>query len=154
MKKFTLILLFLAASTFAFAQGQAPLSKGQKQMNFGLGLDQGGLPVYFGMDWAVHNDITVGGTLSTNLDGFHWLRVAGKGDYHFNRIIGIPSNFDFYAGVGVGFNIYFNSIDGTSGLHADLHVGGRWFWSDKWGLNLELGGGSGFGGLLGLTMKM
>ena len=38
----------------------------------------------------------------------------------------------------------------------DVFVGGRWFWNDKWGIYLELGGGStqGATGGLGLTMKL
>jgi hypothetical protein len=47
-------------------------------------------------------------------------------------------------------------------LNVGLQAGGRWFWSDKWGLYLELGGGSvggmgnieNIGGGLGVTMKL
>ena len=104
------------------------------------------------MEWAVHNDITVGGLAAINLDGFDWISFKGKGDYHWNRLIGIPSNWDFYAGAGIGFKIGFDG--NSSGLDFDIHVGGRWYWSEKWGLNLELGGGTGFGSLIGVTMKM
>ena len=72
MKKLTLLLAVIAISTMTFAQGAAPLSKGGRQLNFGLGFNDGGIPLYIGMDWAVHNDITVGGMLSFNLDGFDY----------------------------------------------------------------------------------
>ncbi len=152
MKKITIVFAFLMMSAMTFAQGEAPLSKGGKQMNFGLGFGDG-VPVYWGMDWAVHNDITVGGSASFNLDGFNYMAINGRGDYHWNRLIGIPSNWDFYAGANIGFKIAFDDAH-TSGLDLKIHVGGRWFWSEKWGLNLEIGGGTGFGTSLGVTMKM
>ena len=151
MKKITIVFAFLMMSAMIYAQGEAPLSQGEKQMNFGIGFGSG-IPVYWGMEWAVHNDVTVGGVAAVNLDGFDWISLNAKGDYHWNRLIGIPSNWDFYAGVGLGVEIGF---DGNStGFDFDIHVGGRWYWSEKWGLNLEIGGGNGFGTTLGVTMKM
>lgn len=155
MKKFTLLFAFLAVGLFASAQGAAPLSKGGRQMNFGVGFNEGGVPLFFGMDWAVHNDITVGGMAAFNLDGFDYMNLAARGDYHFNRIMGIPSNWDFYAGANLGFRIGFGDYNGNSGLDLGAQIGGRWFWSDKWGIMLEGGGGIlGGGGRAGLTMKM
>lgn len=155
MKKFTLLLIFVAAGIFASAQGTAPLSKGEQQMNFGISFDGQGIPLYFGMDWAVHNDITVGGMAAFNLDGFDYLNLAARGDYHFNRLLNIPSNWDFYAGANLGFRLGFSEYNGDDGLDLGAQIGGRWFWSDKWGLMLEGGGGQlGSGGRIGLTMKM
>ena len=151
MKKITIVFAFLMMSGMIFAQGEAPLSQGEKQMNFGIGFGSG-IPLYWGMEWAVHPDITVGGVAAVNLQNFDWVSLNAKGDYHWNRLIGIPSNWDFYAGLGLGFQIGFN--DNSSGFDWDLHVGGRWYWSEKWGLNLEIGGGNGFGTTLGVTMKM
>jgi hypothetical protein len=153
MRKITLLLAFIAITTLAMAQS-APLSKGEKQLNFGLGFGSG-LPAYFGMDFAVHDDITLGGTLGVNLDGFDYLSIAGRGDYHFNRIIGIPSEWDFYAGLNLGFVTGLNDYTGTSGLDLGAQVGGRYYWNDKWGINLEAGGGMiNYGGKVGLTMKL
>ena len=152
MKRISIVFAALMLTGLMFAQeGKAPLSVGEKQMNFGLGFGNG-LPVYWGMDWSVHDDITVGGVAALNVDNFDWLSLNAKGDYHFNRIIGIPSNWDFYGGLGLGYQIPLN--DGNGGFDWDLHVGGRWYWSDKWGLNLELGGGNGFGTTIGVSMKM
>jgi hypothetical protein len=37
-----------------------------------------------------------------------------------------------------------------------LHIGGRWFWNDTWGIYLELGGATtqGAKGGIGLTVKL
>lgn len=146
------LLLAVIIGGVAFAQeGEAPLSKGEKQLNFGLGLAYSTFPVYVGMEYAVHDDITVGGQLGFDMAYFDWMSIMARGDYHFNRIIGIPKDFDFYAGAGVGVNIGMGGYATAVGLN--LHVGGRWYWDEKWGLNLEMGGGTTFGGRLGVSMK-
>ncbi len=153
MKKLAFVFAFaLLISGMSFAQeGEAPLAKGDKQLNFGVGLAYSTFPIYVGMDFAVHNDITVGGQIGLDMAYFDWISLMARGDYHFNRIIGIPKDFDFYAGAGVGVNIGMGGH--STGVGLNLHVGGRWYWSDKWGLNLEIGGGTTFGGLLGVSMK-
>jgi outer membrane immunogenic protein len=45
--------------------------------------------------------------------------------------------------------------DHTSGLGIGAQVGGRYFFTNKVGLNFELGGGNEFsGGKIGLTIKL
>ena len=151
MKRIVLLfgLILFVGSIFA-QEGQAPLAKGDKQLNFGLGFSGHGLPVYAGMDFAVHDDITVGPEVNVNFgnDGNVSFSAIGRGDYHFNRIIGIPSNWDFYAGANLGFR-----VGEEFKMRFGIQVGGRWYWSEKWGLNLEFGGGSTFGTHAGLSMK-
>ncbi len=163
MKKivFLVSLAFLSVTTFA----QAPLSKGEKQLNAGVGFSGWGIPLYIGMDFGVHPDITVGGEFSfrSYREKIHDTRysctifgISGNGNYHFNRLLEIPSNFDFYAGLNLGF-YFWNTPndypgDGDSGLGLGLQVGGRYFFKDNFGLNLEFGGGNAFsGGKFGIT---
>ncbi len=150
MKKIKVLLGLLFITGFVLAQnGAAPLSKGEKQLNFGLGFSSHGFPVYAGMDFAVHNDWTVGPEIKLVFDDDFRFAALGRVDYHWNRLMGIPSNWDFYLGGNIGFNIG-DEFD----LDLGLQVGGRWYWSDKWGLNLEFGGGTGFGSLIGVSMKL
>tara|TARA_B100000809_G_scaffold211950_1_gene215782 strand:+ start:322 stop:783 length:462 start_codon:yes stop_codon:yes gene_type:complete len=152
MKKIILLINVLLLSIVTFAQntGEAPLSAGQKQINFGVGFGHG-IPLWVAYDIAVHRDITVSPNANFNLDGFDWLGLGCKGDYHFNRLIGIPSNFDFYAGLNLGYFIVF---DGGSSFDINGQMGGRYYWSEKWGVNLEFGGGSNsWGALLGVSKK-
>lgn len=149
MKKLSLILGFIALVAVGFSQGKAPLSKGDKQLNFGTGFSNYGIPAYAGMDFAVHNDWTVGPVVKVHIDDDIRIGALGRVDYHWNRLLEIPSNFDFYLGANVGL------LSGDD-LEFDLglQVGGRWYWSDKWGLNVELGGGNGYGTTVGLSMKL
>ena len=84
--------------------------------------------------------------------------ISGNGNYHFNRILGIPSNWDFYAGLNLGFYVWNSSSDypgdHNSGLGLGAQVGGRYYFNNKFGLNLEFGGGNAFdGGKIGVSIK-
>lgn len=148
MKKVTLIIAFIAISVLGFSQS-APLSKGGKQLNFGLGFSSHGIPAYVGMDFAFHNDWTAGPVIKVVMDEDVYIGALGRVDYHWNRLLEIPRNWDFYLGANVGF------LSGEdNGLALGLQLGGRYYWSDKWGLNLEFGGGTGYGTSLGLSMKL
>lgn len=151
MKKLSLLIGIVLLAFSSFGQdngGAAPLSKGEKQLNFGAGFSGNGIPAYVGVDFAVHNDITVGPVVKVVFDDDIHFGFLGRGDYHFNRIIGIPSNWDFYAGASVGVRL----IDGAD-LDLGLQVGGRYYWSDNWAINLEFGGGTGYNSSLGVSMK-
>ncbi len=61
---------------------------------------------------------------------------------------------DVYAGANLGYAL---GLDNNGNdLDFGLQVGGRYFWSPKWGVYIEAGGGkvsSGTAGI-GLTMKL
>jgi outer membrane immunogenic protein len=166
MKKQIIIFLLLMTTSVIFAQG--PISKGQSQINVGVGLSSWGVPVYFGLDYAVHPDITLGGELSFrsyndnwNHDKYHHsiIGILGNANYHFNTILDIPSPWDFYAGLNLGFYSWSspNDYEGshTSGLGLGAQIGGRYYFSNKVGINLEFGGGNTFSsGKFGLTIKI
>ena len=166
MKKLFIVAGILFASTNAFCQGSLPV--GKAQFNIGLGFSGWGVPVYGGIDFGVSHDITLGGELSirsyrenwkNNYYRHHIIRVSANGNYHFNRILNIPSQFDFYAGLNLGFYSW-NSPDGypgdhTSGVGLGAQIGGRYYFTNRVALNLELGGGDVFSdGKIGITIKL
>lgn len=149
MLKKTAILFFILFSFSAIAQnGSAPLSKGGKQMNFGTGFTNYGLPLYFSLDFAVHKDITLTPVVNAKLDDHFHLGAGLKCDYHWNYLCGIPSDWDFYTGLNVGFD-YGDEFNPALGID----IGGRWYWNKSWALNLEFGGGYGFGTSIGVSKK-
>ena len=147
MRKILLLLLLAVSTSFAFGQAN-------KGLNFGLGLSNHGLPVFVNYDIPVATNLSIAPSIQANLDGFDWITPALKVDYYLDDLVGIPENFDLYAGGNIGFTIWLDSENGTSGIHAGLEVGGRWWFNDSMGLNLEFSGGTGFGTKLGLSMKM
>ncbi len=174
MKKITLILVFLGLLAFT-SQAQAPLEKGGIQINAGLGMSSWGLPIYGGFDYGVGNNISIGGELSfrsksESYGNSKWktsyTSIAGIANYHFNEVLNIPSKFDFYAGLSLGYSIFNSKYDGPggdydytgsgdSGLYLSGQVGGRYFFSDKVAVNLEFGGGNVFSsGKIGVTFLL
>lgn len=166
MKKQFLTFFLLIATGAIFAQG--PISKGQSQINVGVGLSSWGVPVYLGFDYGVHPDITLGAELSLRSYDDKWhdykyhhsiIGILGNANYHFNNILNISSPWDFYAGLNLGFYNWSspNNYEGshTSGLGLGAQIGGRYYFSNKVGINLEFGGGNAFsGGKFGLTIKI
>ncbi len=157
MKKSLLTIILIAFATIMYAQ--SPVSK--TQFNAGVGISSWGLPVYVGVDFGVHRDITLGAELSFRRRAKYGsvVGISGNANYHFNRILNIPSPWDFYAGLNVGYLIwnYDNQYTGAhaSGLGLQAQIGGRYFFSDKFGVNLEIGGGNAFsGGKLGITIRL
>lgn len=166
MRLIFLTAILLTISGFSFSQ--SPLPIGRNQFNAGLGLSGWGVPVYIGFDHSVHKDITIGGELSYRSYQENWnsskynhsiMGVSGNGNYHFNSLLNIPQNWDFYAGLNLGFYVWSSpdTYDGnnSSGLGMGAQIGGRYYFSDNIGLNIEFGGGNAFSeGKFGITIKL
>ena len=154
MKRITILLAMFLVTGLLFAQGKSPLSKGQSQVNFGLGYDSWlGVPMYGAFEYAIHDDVTVGSRIAFDLGGFDGMYIVGKADYHWNSLMGIPSDWDFYTGANLGGDMFF--IKGGAGqFHFNVDLGGRFYFNDKWAINAELGGATSFTFLFGVSMKL
>lgn len=171
MQKIPVICLVLL-STVTYALAQAPLEKGGKQLNAGFGFSNWGVPIYAGLDFGVHPDITIGPQVSfrsfsenyRDINGNKYsyshtiFVIAFNGNYHFNTLLEIPSEWDLYAGLTLGYYMWSSPSgylgDRSSGLGLDAQIGGRYFFSEKFGINLEFGGGTASGGKIGITYKL
>ena len=159
MKVFKLILFsFLLFSIQATAQ--SPIYKGDQQLSLGLGFSDWGIPVFATYEHCVTQDLTIGGDLSYRSYNERWnkydwrhhiIGMAGVVNYHFTRILEIPENIDLYAGANIGFMLYdtYDGPDGidydgnsVSGLGLGIQLGGRYYFNDKIGVMLQLGGGN------------
>jgi len=156
---FATVLIFTSSIIFA----QSPISKGESQINIGLGLSSWGIPIYGGFDYCIYKDITVGGEASfRSYSEFGYnstvLGISGNGNYHFNSILEIPTKYDFYAGLNVGLYIWNlpSNYPGshTSGLGAGMQVGGRYYFTNRISANLEFGGGAVSNGKIGISFKL
>lgn len=166
MKKLIFAASLILIFNLSFAQ--SPIPEGSKQLNAGFGFSSWGLPIYVGMDFGVHPDISVGGEVSFRSYSNRWngvsyshsiLGISANGNYHFNSLLEIPTEWDLYAGLNLGFYIWSSpeAYGGTqsSGLGLGIQVGGRYYFSHKLGVNLEFGGGNAFsGGKVGLTIRL
>ncbi len=150
MKRIAFLLLFICVSSHS--HGQNSLEYGERQWNLGMGIQSVGVPLYFGIDFGILPDISIGGQVAQDLE-FNYLTMSGRGDYHFNRLLNIINQFDIYAGMNLGVDI---GLEETfdSGLNIGFQIGGRYFWNDTWAVNLEIGGSNSYsGGRAGVTRK-
>lgn len=164
MKKPGIIFLLLFIIMLS-VNAQSLLNKGQYQLNGGLGFSDWGIPFYAGVDFGVHKNITVGleGSLRTyneDITGAIYnstiFGISGNGNYHFNTLVGIPWNWDLYAGINLGY--FYWSLppnypgDSSSDVGFGGQIGARYFFSEIIGLNLEVSMGNSFsGGKIGIT---
>src|SRR5665647_1066795 len=150
MKKLLLIIALALISGLTFSQN--PYPKGRNQLNLGVGLSGWGVPIYIGIDHGVGSDFSIGGEFSYRdyrkyYQNYHYrnniMGFSGNANYHFNRVLEIPSNWDFYAGLNLGFyvwnseELYREEYYDRPSLGLGGQIGGRYYFSDKVGLNLE-----------------
>lgn len=163
MRKLLFGLILLGAGTI---MAQSPIAPGEKQLNAGIGLSSYGVPIYVGVDLGVAQDLSIGGVFSYRKfsDGFagtnfDWtlLVIGANGNYHFDNVLDLPSDWNVYAGLTLGYYIWSEPSGYTgnraSGLGLDAQVGTRYFFSKTFALNLEVGGGTAAGGKFGITKK-
>ncbi len=180
MSKFILSFAF-AALLLAFVPAQAQFNpQGSTTFMFtaGIGASGWGIPVFGRLEFPVAESITVGGGVSyqTNNQTFstdnRWrhsiIGIHGRGSYHFNTVLNIPDDFDFYAGASLGYYVWNSTYRGTlsgvvysgngsGGTNLGIHVGGRYFFGDnqKTAINLEAGGGNVISsGTIGITFLL
>ena len=170
MKKILACASLLFAVTTASAQGT--LEQNGVQINAGVGISSCGIPVIVGVDYGIARDFTIGAEASyrskkESVSTEEWrhsvFSIAANGNYHFNRLLKLPSAFDLYAGLSLGYyhwtHKYSGNVDVTyngsyaSGLGFAAQIGGRYFFNKNFGINLEGGGGNVSGGKIGITYK-
>lgn len=151
-----LLLITLNSNTNA----QSPINEGDQQLSAGLGFSDWGIPVFATYEYCITQDLTIGGDFSYRSYNERWDRndwkhhvvgLAGVVNYHFTRLLDIPTKVDLYAGANIGF-VFYDTYDGPDGLDYDgssasglglgIQVGGRYYFNDKVGIMLQLGGGN------------
>ena len=156
--------------TVATASAQATLEKGALQLNAKLGFSGWGVPITVGADYGIADDITVGGELSyrsykttgityvTEQVGIFRMEVPrstdyrhsifgilANGNYHFNRLFKLSSQVGVYAGLSLGYFIASSPSGYTGSSYSQfgysVQTGARYFFNDKFGVNVEIAGG-------------
>ena len=162
MKKITLVIC--AVFLVVFVHAQSPLEEGTIMVNGGFGLSSYGLPVYVGGEYCIAESVTVGGELSYRKWGKYSdyspsiTTIAALANYHVNELLELPSEWDLYGGATLGYSIWssatsFYKVRG-SGVYFVGQIGGRYYVSDNFAINLELGGGNYSGGKIGVTFVL
>lgn len=120
---------------------------------FSYGLGGLGLPLGGGVEFAITDAIGVGGeTGILSGSGLTVFYIGPKGYYHFNEILNISSDeLDVYGGLALYYRHFnfkgfggFGGFGLGSGIAPAFHVGGRYYFSEKFGVNAELGNSYGW----------
>lgn len=171
---FCLAALTLFTSQTAFAQ--AEIDKGDVLLNVGLGLGYyygtgGGVSVTGSAEFAINNFFSVGpylGFASSTYKSagykanYTFVDIGARGSYHFSQhISNLPEQLDLYAGASLGYvissysdNYPYDWDDAyPDAVRGSIFGGARWYFSDKFAVNGELG--IGYAPLiLGVTFKL
>lgn len=154
MKKLLILVVLLSVFSIGL-KAQNPIRVGGRQINVGAGISDWGIPVYAGIDFGIHQDFSVGvhasfSSFDETWDSTDYRRnVAGfnaVGNYHFNRILKISNRWDLYAGMNVGYYAWSQPADyygsNETGTGLGIQIGGRYYFNEKLGLNLEMATGN------------
>jgi len=124
----------------------------------GYSKTQGGIPTLsVSLQKAFWEDITIGGEIAFNAynEEYSWNNngnkssyqkynqtntfILAKGEYHFNRLIGLDPKFDLYAGVIAGLR-----ISGSTRQYTDYNNGNNDYITKNNYTNFEVGAFGGF----------
>lgn len=159
--KTILLVVILSVVGLSNSYAQAPIAIGQAQLNIGIGLSGWGTPVYGGLDYGVHKDITVGGQLSYRSykeEPFNAsiLGIFANANYHLNTVLKLPKQWNIYAGLSLGYYNWSSTFASfSSGIGLVGQVGARYYFNNSVGINLEFGGGNATSeGKLGVSFKL
>ena len=71
--------------------------------------------------------------------------ILANGNYHFNRLFKLPSQVGVYAGLSLGYFIASSPSGYTGSSYSQfgysVQTGARYFFNDKFGVNVEIAGG-------------
>lgn len=131
-------------------------------LNGGIGLASywgGGIPIGVSFETTLADNLSVGGSVDyarygRNYGGYKWsynfIYAGARGSYHLGELLQTGDKFDPYAGISLGVRIasykdnagygdYYNPYN--NGLYLGLHVGGRYYFTEKVGGFAEVGYG-------------
>jgi hypothetical protein len=168
MKKFMLVILvlFVCSSLILPAAYRRPkkhanleFNKGDKFLTAQVGLYSGEVPFGANFEYAVTENIGVGGTLMMWFgSGYHVFMPSVDAAYHLTMLD--VEKLDLFAGAGVGFAIVGgNGISASSGLSINPFIAGRYWFSEKLGVSLRvniglIGDWTGVGSMLGVVFRI
>jgi hypothetical protein len=179
MKKRVVGVIVLVCALLSLGEAQAQFQKGDRLLNIGIGVNSyynGGIPLSAIYEVGITPQISVGGGIDYLSHEYAYaynysrrftaLYIGARGSYHFNELLKInDERFDVYGGLSLGFrsftwsgNAYNNyyGLDSSygSGLFLGIHIGGRYYFTNRIGAFLELGGLGSTNARVGVTLKL
>jgi len=160
MKKIVVALTVIFSLTANVQAQNGAFSKSDKLLNIGVGVNsayQRGIPLGASFEVGITDNISVGANLDylssnyklTNTKlSFTTIYLAARASYHFNNLFKITNEkIDVYAGPSLGYRIFsWKDNSGSSlgsaygsGLYIGVHVGAKYYFTEKIGAFVEGG---------------
>jgi hypothetical protein len=162
MKKTIAAVFLLLIITGGASAQDAGVTKGNSLLNLGVGVGgafsgfSSSIPVSLSYEKGVADNVSIGGQAAyagaSYSDGLGdtWkltaIYVGARASYHFGTVLKLPSKVDLYGGVSLGYVILSASDNdgtyaygGASAVGYGFYVGGKYFFSSKVGVFVELG---------------
>ena len=157
MKKKLLLLVAVFCFLGIGLQAQETMSKGRLVGSARAGFSNVGIPVAVAADYGIVSGfingnaaVSVGGELgiftgrTDERGAFVDFSLSARGNFHYEFV----ENLDTYAGVNVGLG-----IGNDFWPYVTAHVGARYYFTEKFGVNAEIGAGTGFNLSAGVSYK-
>jgi len=172
-KRLIILCIILGVAMAPLYSGPAEFHKRNFFLTPQVGINSYAIPVGLNAEYAVTDNIGVGGT------GMLWfwgsdswsntvVSLSADAAYHFTKLE--AKKFDLYAGAGLGVSIYswkwksgFGNMasgsSGSTGIFIQPFLGGRYFITPKLAISLRvnvafLGDWTGVGGVLGVSLPL
>lgn len=171
MKKAIVFVIALALLSGLAVSGTKEFYKGSFTLTPQAGINKWTIPFGLNAEYALTPNIGLGGTAMVWMWSDEWvsetiIALSAEALYHFTGLK--AKSLDVFAGLALGYAIYSYSLEmqgfdfggsGGSGLDLGVVLGGRYFFSPKLAVCLRLvssfiGNWAGFGGQLGLTLRL
>ena len=154
MKKKLLLLVAVFCFLGIGLQAQETMSKGRLVGSARAGFSNVGIPVAVAADYGIVSGfingnaaVSVGGELGIFTDvknNVITFSLAARGNFHYEFV----ENLDTYAGLHAGLG-----FDGNLLPDITFHIGARYYITERFGFNAEIGAGTSFGGSVGVSYK-
>lgn len=174
MKKIVLAFAVIFSLTTTVQAQNGAFANGDKLLNIGVGVNSAydrGIPLGASFELGITDDISVGANvdyLSSNYKfgstkvNFTTLYFAARASYHFNNLLKIENEkIDLYAGPSVGYRVFswndnaYNGLGDSygSGVYIGVHVGAKYYFTQKIGAFAEGGDVGSTNGRVGVAFR-
>ena len=150
-----LLAVMLTTSFVGFSQAY---KKGDNLVNLGIGVaNTYGTAFGASFEHGFTDNISAGGSVDflkysyAGFSGPTWLYFAARGSYHAGELLKAGDKLDPYIGAGLGY-LSAGDVAGFGGIFPQIHIGARYYFSEKVGAFAEAGAGSA-ALKLGVTLK-
>jgi hypothetical protein len=177
-KSVQIVVVVLLALSARVVSAQVKYGKGDAIVNLGVGAGYSAAPSFAAnAEFFIDDAISIGPYLGIGGEKYNYgwghvnytyFNLGGRASYHFSKWLNLRTNkLDLYGGGVLGYAFVNSAVHDNSGYVSNYNAngsqatvsvvaGGRWYFSQKFGVNAEFGTGYGspVTAIAGITLKL